>query len=263
MDRRRFLLTPLAGAFAVPFAARAQPARKVGRIGILSLSVPSDMIGPEPRSPSVNALLRGLRELGYVYARDFVTEPRRAADRQERVPSLAAELVVKQATSTIPVELLKELVPAATLVAILWDQASLPVWQATEAIARGRGWKLLSLEIRDARGIEEAFRVATKARASAIVVAAIRSTAGQAPRVAELAAKSRLPAMYEFRLYSEAGGLISYGVDTIDLWQRAATFVDKILKGANPGDLPIEQPAKALGLTIPPSLLARADQVIE
>ena len=119
-----------------------------------------------------------------------------------------------------------------------------------------------------------AFRAATKARAGAIVVGAVRFAASQAQRVAELAAKSRIPAMYEFRFYVEAGGLISYGVDTVEQWRQAAVFVDKILRGAKPGDLPIEQPtkfelvinlktAKALGLTIPPSLLARADEVIQ
>ena len=96
----------------------------------------------------------------------------------------------------------------------------------------------------------------------------------QARRVAELAARNRLPAMYELRPYVEAGGLISYSADLIEIWRRAAIFVDKILKGAKPGDLPIEQPtkfelivnmraARALGLTIPPSILLRADQVIE
>jgi putative ABC transport system substrate-binding protein len=143
-----------------------------------------------------------------------------------------------------------------------------------EAVAWGRGWKLLSLKIQDASELDEAFSAAMKARAGAILVAAVRSTAGAAQRVAKLAEDSRLPAMYEFRFYPEVGGLISYGVDTVDEWRLAASFVDKILKGANPGDLPIEQPtkfeliinlktAKALGLTIPPSLLARADQVIE
>jgi putative ABC transport system substrate-binding protein len=95
-----------------------------------------------------------------------------------------------------------------------------------------------------------------------------------ARRIAELAAKSRLPAMYGLRFYVDAGGLISYGADFIEMWRRAAVFVDKILKGAKPGDLPVEQPtkfelvinlkaAKAIGLTIPPALLLRADHVIE
>ncbi|MBF8288566.1 MAG: ABC transporter substrate binding protein, partial [Candidatus Rokubacteria bacterium] len=157
-------------------------------------------------------------------------------------------------------ELLKELVPGAAPVAVLWDRHSLPFWQAAEAAARERGWKLLSLEIRDGGEIEGAFRAATDARAGALLVHAGRLLDWQARRVGELAAKSRLPAMYQLRVYVEAGGLISYSAD--------------LLKGAKPSDLPVEQPtkfelvvnrraAKALGLTIPPSILLRADQVIE
>ena len=116
-------------------------------------------------------------------------------------------------------------------------------------------------------------KAATKARAGALLVHAGRPLLPQSRRVAELASKNRLPAMYTQRLFTQNGGLISYGANEIEVWHRAAVFVDKILKGAKPGDLPIEQAkfelvinlktAKALGLTIPPSLLARADQVIE
>jgi putative ABC transport system substrate-binding protein len=330
MDRRAFIGGLAVGILAVPRATRAQPARKVYRIGILSgLATTSDMVGPEPRGPFANALLRGLRELGYVYGEHFVTEPRGGEGRPERFPSLAAELVrlqvdvivaagpmlpaLKQATSTIPVvmggaadpvaqgfvqslghpganitglslqgvevtgkrlELLKQLVPAAAPVAVLWERPSLPHWQAAEAAARERGWKLLSLEIRDVGKIEGAFRAATDARAGALLVFAGGLLDRQARRIAELAARSRLPAMYSLRFYVEAGGLISYSADLVEIWRRAAVFVDKILKGANPADLPVEQPskfelvvnmraAKALGLTIPPSLLLRADAVIE
>ena len=158
--------------------------------------------------------------------------------------------------------------------AVLWDRASLPYWQAAEAAARERGWKLLSLEIRDAGEIEGAFKAATGARAGALLVLAGGLLFPHARRVAELAARSRLPAMYELRPYVEAGGLISYGADIIEIWRRAAVFVDKILKGAKPADLPVEQPtkfelvinlkaAKALGLTIPQSILLRADEVIQ
>jgi putative ABC transport system substrate-binding protein len=171
-------------------------------------------------------------------------------------------------------ELLKEVVPAGALVAVLWDQETLLQWQAAQAAARERGWKLLSLEIRDAREIEGAFRAATDARAGALLVFAAGLLFSRARRVAELAARSRLPAMYELRQYAEAGGLISYGADINEIWRRAAVFVDKILKGARPADLPIEQPskfelvinlktAKALGLTIPQSMLLRADGVIQ
>ena len=329
MDRRAFIGGFALGILAGPCVAPAQPARKVYRIGLLLLGRTSSLVGPQPQAPEVNALLRGLRELGYVYGENFVTEPRGAEGRPERYPSLAAELVrlqvdvivaagptlpaLKQATSTIPVvmaassdpvglgyvrnlghpggdftglslesvevtakrlELLKELVPRAAPVAVLWDPASLPYWRAAEAAARERGWRLLSLEIREADDIEGAFRAATAARAGGLLVSAAGLLFPRARRVAELAAKSRLPAMYELRPAVEAGGLISYGADIVDIWRRAAVFVDKILKGAKPGDLPVEQPekfelvinlktAKALGLTIPQSLLLRADQVIE
>jgi putative ABC transport system substrate-binding protein len=171
-------------------------------------------------------------------------------------------------------ELLKELVPASAVVAVLWDRESLLSWQAAEVAARERGWKLLSLEIRDAGEIEGAFKAATDARAGALLVIASGPLVRHARRVAELAAKSRLPAMYPLRLYVEAGGLISYGANLSEIWRRAAVFVDKILKGAKPADLPVEQPtkfelvinlktAKALGFTIPQSVLLRADEVIQ
>jgi len=329
MDRRALLGGLALGTIAVPRVARAQPARKVYRIGILgSTSMTSDMVGPQPQSPTVNALLRGLRELGYVYGEHFVTEPRGGAGKPERFPDLAAELVrlqvdvivagqpllpaLKQATSTIPVvmggagdpvrqgfvqslarpggnftglslqflettgkrlELLKELVPGAAPVGVLQHRAPL-AWEAAEDAARARGWKLLSLEIRDAGEIEGAFKAATGARAGALLVVPGGLFDRHARRIAELAAKSRLPAMYGLRFYVEAGGLISYSADLIEIFRRAAAYVDKILKGAKPADLPIEQPtkfelvinlktAKTLGLTIPPSVLGRADQVIE
>ncbi len=327
-NRRAFVRSLALATLAGPAAASAQPARKVYRIGILGSGTTSDMIGPQPPNPSTSALLRGLRELGYVYGEHFVTEPRAAEGRPERLPSLAAELVrlrvdvivsgpglaaLKQATSTIPIvmtaasdpvgsgyvqslghpgrnftglslqavettgkrlELLMELVPSAASVAVLWERLGLRYWQAAEAAARARGWKLVSLEIRNAGEIEGAFRAATDARAGALLVFSTPLFFPQARQLADLAARSRLPAMYEIRQHVEAGGLISYGADTNEIWRRGAVFVDKILKGAKPADLPVEQPskfelvvnlraAKALGLTIPPSLLLRADQVIE
>jgi putative ABC transport system substrate-binding protein len=330
MDRRAFIGGLALGTLAVPRAAQAQPAPKIYRVGILgSRQTTSDLAGPQPRSPEPNALLRGLRELGYVYGEHFVTEPRGGEGRPERFPGLAAELArlqvdvivaggpmlsaLKQATSTIPVimagsgdpvgqgyvqslghpggnftglslqsieltgkrlELLKELVPAAAPVAVLWNRASLPHWQVAEAAARNRGWKLLSLEIGDAGEIEGAFRAATDARAGSLLVFSGGLLDRQARRIAELAARNRLPAMYALKLFVEAGGLMSYSADLVEIWRRTAVFVDKILKGAKPADLPIEQPtkfelvinlktAKALGLTIPQSVLARADEVIQ
>src|SRR5712692_1345205 len=123
---------------------------------------------------------------------------------------------------------------------------------------------------RDRRGLQ----AAADAHAGALLDIATRLTFARARQVAELATRHRLPVMYDLREYVETGGLISYGADVNDIWRRAATYVDKILKGAKPGDLPVEQPTKfelvinlktaeALGLTIPPSLLARADEVIQ
>jgi ABC-type uncharacterized transport system substrate-binding protein len=170
-------------------------------------------------------------------------------------------------------ELLKQLVPTTAPVGVVWDRSGPLVWQVAESAARERGWRLLSLEIQDVDEVERALGAATAARAGAVLMQSgllFRNVR----RVTELATKSRLPAVYAFRFYVEAGGLMSYAADLIDIWRRTAFFVDKILKGAKAGDLPIEQPtkfelvinlktAKALGLTIPPSLLQRADHVIE
>ena len=169
-------------------------------------------------------------------------------------------------------ELITELVPSVAHVAVLWDSLSRLSWQAAEAAARERGLKLHSLEMRDAGEIEDALKAAKDSGAGALLASGllIRS----APRLVELAARNRLPAMYELRLYVEAGGLISYSADLNENWRRAAVFVDKILKGAKPDDLPVEQPtkfelvinlkaAKALDLSVPLTLQAQADEVIE
>jgi putative tryptophan/tyrosine transport system substrate-binding protein len=171
-------------------------------------------------------------------------------------------------------ELLKELVPSATTVAVLRERGEPLNQQAAEAAARSRGWKLLLLEIRDAGDIEAAFKAATDARAGALAVPASPLLFVQARQVTELAARYQLPAIYELRPFVEAGGLMSYSADLTDIWRHAATYVDKILKGAKPADLPVEQPtkfelvinqkaARALGLTIPRSLLLRADEGIQ
>jgi putative ABC transport system substrate-binding protein len=176
-------------------------------------------------------------------------------------------------TSGKRLELLKELAPGAAAVAVLREPTSL-TWPAIEAAGRERGWKLLPLEIRGPDDLERAVKAATDARAGAFLVAAGGFLFRHARRVVELVASSRLPAIYPHRLYTEVGGLISFSDDLVEVWRRAAVFVDKILKGAKPGDLPVEQPtkfelvinlktAKALGLTIPPAVLARADEVIQ
>jgi putative ABC transport system substrate-binding protein len=175
-------------------------------------------------------------------------------------------------------ELLKELAPGPAPVAILWDRlgaAGGTPWEAAQSAARQRGWALVSLDIREFAGkIEGALKAAGDAGAGALLVHPVALFDQNAAKIAELAVRRRLPAIYGLRVYVEAGGLMSYSADLIDMFQRAAVFVDKILKGARPADLPVEQPtkfdlvvnvkaAKAIGLTIPPPLLSRANEVLQ
>ena len=174
-------------------------------------------------------------------------------------------------------ELLKEMVPEASRVAILWDpgySAYLADWRELKERARSRGVTLQSFEARSMADIDGAFAAIVEARADAVITFSDTVTFNFANQVAELASRSRLPLMSPFREIAVAGGLMSYGPSISDLFRRSATYVDKILRGAKPADLPVEQPAKfemvinlktakALGLTVPPSLLARADEVID
>ena len=174
-------------------------------------------------------------------------------------------------------ELLKEVVPNLTHVAVLGPVDSLfhdLFLKNTEAPARALGLKLTSLRFRGPNNFEGLFRRATEERANALCVEVTPFISpAHRKQLVELAAKSRLPAIYGTRDWADNGGLISYGADRIDMYRRAATYVDKILKGAKPADLPVEQPtkfelvinlktARALGLTIPQSVLGRADHVI-
>ena len=173
--------------------------------------------------------------------------------------------------------LLKEMVPKLSLVAVLWNPQSASstlYWKEIQLPARQLGLQLHSLKVRGPDDFDKAFEDATRGRAGALVVTGDPVITANLKRIAGLAAKSRLPSIYQSSALADAGGLVAYGPDRADLYRRAATYVDKILKGAKPGDLPIEQPtkfelvinlktAKALGLTIPQSLLLRADEVIQ
>ena len=174
-------------------------------------------------------------------------------------------------------ELLKEIVPRLARVAVLWTSTTPGNAQSrreTELAASALGMQPQYLDVLGPKDIETVFGAARKGRADAVLVLASPFFLSNRTQVADLAVKSRLPAMYYTTEYVQDGGLISYGVSSADLFRRAATYVDKILKGAKPADLPVEQPtkfelvinlktAKALGLTIPPALLARADEVIQ
>jgi len=170
-------------------------------------------------------------------------------------------------------QLLKEVVPGGRPVAVVWNQSSLQSWRGAQQAAKARGWALSSMEIRNSTQWERAFQGAAEARASAVLVLAAQVLFPRAKAVAELANSLKLPAIYELRAYVDAGGLMGYGPDIVDIWRRAAGYVDKILDGAKPGDLPIEQPtrfelvvnlrtARELDLTVPKELLIRADEVI-
>ncbi len=175
-------------------------------------------------------------------------------------------------------ELLREMLPKLSRVGVLWCGAAGPVadqeWAETRAAADVLGVQLSSLEASGRDELARAFAVATKQRVQAILVLDCSRLHSSHAHIADLSLKYRLPAMYPFPRYPQAGGLMSYGVNDQDTPRRAATYVDKILKGAKPADLPVEQPSKfelvinlktarALGLKIPPSVLVRADQVIE
>jgi putative tryptophan/tyrosine transport system substrate-binding protein len=326
MDRRRFLLTSLAGTVAVPLAAGAQQAGKMYRIGFLQTT---------PNTVALTHLevfRQGLRALGYVEGQNIVIEYRMSQEPKDN-PGLLADLIgrridllvtwstpalvaAKQATTTIPIvgisgdpvrvglvgslgrpggnltgiailtdelelknlHLLKEAAPGITRVAILWNPDN-PVW--THALRRlheaapALGVELQPLAARESSDLAAAFAIATQKRANALLVVndGIFFVAHRRA-IINFAAANRLPAVFGARVFVREGGLMAYMVNFADLIRYTATYVDKILKGAKPADLPVEQPtkfelvinlktAKALGLTIPPSLLARADEVFE
>jgi putative tryptophan/tyrosine transport system substrate-binding protein len=174
-------------------------------------------------------------------------------------------------------ELLRETIPGAVRVAVLWPPYN-PLhrekWTEMQSAARALGIQLQSLEVSEPGDFEGAFAAAVHDHAEALIVFGDNLTASHAPQLADLAAQHRLPAMYETKLLVDAGGLMAYGPSNSSLYRRAAYYVDRILKGANPADLPIEQPmrfdfvinlrtAQALGLTIPPHILLQATEVIQ
>ena len=200
----------------------------------------------------------------------FVASLARPGGNVTGMASLSPELSGKR------LELLKEIVPTLSRVAVVGtstNPGNAQTLRETELAAETFGVRLQYLDVISSNDIETAFRRASKGRAEAVLALGGPLLADRRKQFADLAAKSRLPAIYWRSDIVEAGGLMSYGVYSPDLDRRAATYVDKILKGAKPGDLPVEQPtkfelvinlktAKQIGLTIPPNVLARADRVI-
>jgi putative ABC transport system substrate-binding protein len=330
MDRRRFLLTSLAGVIGATVGGGAQGADRVWRVGLL--------LGwrPPPEWIAGDVFIVPMRELGWVDGQNVVYEQRAANERPELLPMLARELIASrvdvivaspstalraamEATATIPIvfaevsqpvrrgfvaslsrpggnvtglenaaidlipkrlELLKELVPGATRVAVLLEPEYLPpditqgMLDDCKRASRALGLRLETFEVRTSEDFDTAFARIRQSRAEGVTFIPSPLFYHQRLRIADLAIKHRLPLVAQLRAYAEAGALLAYDSNWRQMYRQVAMYVDRILRGAKPADLPVQEPAtfdlvinlktaKALGLTIPPSLLARADQIIE
>jgi putative ABC transport system substrate-binding protein len=185
--------------------------------------------------------------------------------------------IIMSETMVKSLELLKATIPGLARVAVIWDPATpshAPGLKAVEAVARTLDLQLQTLAVRSATEFDGAFSAIVHEHAGAVLVLSTPLYMGESKRLADLALTNKLPTMFGPREHVEAGGLLSYGPDRADLYRRAAAYVDKILKGANPAELPVQQAtkfelvlnlktAKALGLTIPQSVILRADEVIQ
>lgn len=175
------------------------------------------------------------------------------------------------------IELIKEMLPSISRVAFMQNMGnpvSPPQWDASRAAAATLGIAIELFDVRNAQDIAHAFGMVADHKVNAILVGIDGTTQANGAMIIEMAAKEKIATTYPSREFVDAGGLLSYGVSYPDLYRRSASLIDKIFKGANPGDLPVEQPtklelvinlktAKALGLTVPPTLLSRADEIIE
>jgi putative ABC transport system substrate-binding protein len=332
MDRRRFLVTSLAGVLAAPLVAQAQPAApppgRLWRVGILFQA--------DTRGPYLEAIRQGFRDLGYVEGRDLTIEARSAAGDLTRLAHLAQELVrlpvdvimtpspgisaAMTATTTIPIVMLtssgpvgkgqvqsvarpggnvtgmtfafdraylpkqlqffKEAAPKVSRVGILSTSAALAppgepdIHETVLDAARQLALTVFFVPLDDAAQLDTALATVTRERADALLLNATGPNIVRRHEIAKFALRHRLPSIAGMREIADAGSLLTYMPDYFDMFRRAPSYVDRIFKGATPGDLPVQQgnrwnliinlkTAKALGLTIPPSLLARADQVIE
>jgi putative ABC transport system substrate-binding protein len=325
MKRRTFALVMLA-ALASPRFIRAQAAKKVWRVGYLS------MASPDADRHWVAAFRQRLRDLGYIEGQNLLIEQRHASNDAAKIPSLAAELLQRQVAvivaygtpaiqamrgRSVPVvmtvhadpvgtglvaslarpggnitgltdghtelapkrlEILKEVVPSVSRVAALFNPtnpSSARQWTLIQPAAPRLGVAVVPAEIRGAGEIERVFAAIVKERADAVFFMPDPTWwVGHEKRIAGLAIKNRLPAIGTVREFADHGALVAYGTNFAALWRRSATYVDQILKGAKPGDLPIEHPtkfdlvinlrtAKALGITVPRALVLRADHLIE
>ena len=325
--RRRDFMKVVTGAMTWSFAAAAQQASKVWRIGVLETSAFA------LNATNMQSFREGLRAFGYAEGRNLVIEYRSADGHAERFTELAAELLhlncdliltrgtpavlaAKNATAVIPivmaasgapvgvgavaslaqpgnnvtglsaftteleskrVEILREIVPEMKRLAALYNMSN-PVsparWESLKTTASNLRIEPQLLDVKKMEDLEVAFGVAAEQHADALIVENDGLIHANRRLITSLAMKHKLPAMYATRELVDEGGLLSYSVDYANLYFRAATFVDKIFKGAKPSDLPVEQPtkfelvvnlnaARSIGLTFAESFLLRADKVIE
>src|SRR5215813_12404626 len=329
MKKKITLITLCTMLFALSFSVPAQQPKKVFRIGYLS---GQDSVRESTRSEVIRL---ALRERGYIEGQNIAIQYRYAEGKLDRLPDLAAELVLlkvdvivvaggapgirsaKNATKTIPIvmmgggldpveaglveslarpggnvtgitlltgelggkrlELLKEAVPKLARVAVLYDPAApasvLQVKEVLPAAARALGLTVRSWEVRVADGFEKVFAALNKERPDGLYVTSDSVMFANGNRIVGFGLKSRLPSVYGRSEYVDEGGLMYYGPDFADSYRRIAYFVDRILKGAKPADLPVEQPtkfelvinlktAKQIGVVIPADVLARATKIV-
>ena len=324
-NRRKLVIAFGAGAAVSPFSSFAQQQGKVWRVGFVS--------GRKSRpDPTADAVLQGLRDLGYVEGKNLLIEYRYVGEMRERTAGIVAELVqlkvdvivspnlesilaAKSVTKTIPIiflinqdpvaagivenmahpggnitgisrltreltgkrlELLIEMIPGITRVGILWDaNDKSQALKGYEAAARRLKLQLHPMGVRGPNpDLERAFQFSIKERVSAFIIIRDALFLDYLRQIADLAIRHRLPSISEGSEFTDAGCLVSYSTNLVENSKRAAFYVDKILKGAKAGDLPVEQPtrfdlivnnktAKTLGIKIPNSILVRADKVIE
>jgi ABC-type uncharacterized transport system substrate-binding protein len=332
MDRRRFIGAVGGALAAVSQSARAQPAARVWRIGILIGGVRGTPTASSGNLPSA-AMRQAFQQLGYVEGTNVAYIGRNARGSIEHLPQLAAELVgldvdviitvaseatraAKQAMKSIPVvflgpsypieeglvasfarpggnitgitlaqsdhvskllQLVRDVVPTVRDAVVMWSPAnpgSTFLFRDTERAAGPLGMKIQSVPIRSADESDPALAAVAGLRPGALIVLPAPLVYAHMERISELALKLRVPSISAAKQFTEQGLLLSYGADVRDLERRVAGYVDRILKGAKPADLPVERPtkfeltinmktAKMIGLTIPQSLLLRADEVIQ
>ncbi len=310
MDRRFFLGLAAAVVLALVVAyassqASGQPRESMPRVGMLT------PVQSATAKAGWDAFREAMKELGYVEGKSVAYEYRSAEGQPERLPELAAELARLPVKVMVAVgdpvrvglvsnlgrpggnitgftnlsgqiaakrlQLLKEVIPTATRIGMIGnpgDPNALVQIQDAEAAARELKVHLRLFMVKEAAQLEPAFEAARSWRAQALLRLVDPLQASLRTRTIELAARARIPVMYGSRADAEAGGLIGYGVDPLETYTRAASYVDKILKGTKPGDLPVQQPTKlelavnlktaaALNIKIPQTVLVQADQVIE